>query len=156
MTNETFVTLPAVASHPVSKRKCNKTNMAKKKNKIWKFYYDRNFRKMSATTAALRRGLEFGVLHSSEGVSTISLLGSSSFAFTSIGYKCFTLLLIKRGLLSLFATLTIAALTKPSLPVNSSSTLASFQNIRFDESLFRITISPTAISGPRRIVDLRA
>ena len=112
---------------------------------------------MSATIAALRRGLAFGVVHSTEGVLTISPLGSSlSLAFTSIGNKCFTLLLIKRGLLSLFATLTIAALTRPSLPGNSSSTLASFQNIRLDESLFKITISPTAISGPRRIVDFRA
>ena len=78
--------------------KVNVTKTNTTKNKIWKFYYDRDFHKMSATTAALRVSLEFRVVHSSEGLSTISPLGSSSFAFTSIEYKCFTLLLIKRGL----------------------------------------------------------
>ena len=113
---------------------------------------------MSAKIAALRRVLVFWV-HSAGGVLVISFLSlltlSSSTAFTSIGNKCFTLRLIKRGLWSLFATLTIAALTRPSLPGNNSSTLASFQNIRFVESSFRIT-SPTATSGPQRDLDFAA
>lgn len=114
---------------------------------------------MSAMFAALRRGLSFRVEDSTEGVFTTSPIGLlSSFVLTLIGNKCFTLhtsCLIRQGLLSLFATLKIADLTRPSLP-GSSSTFASFQNIRLDELFFKITMLPRAISGLLQTLDFRA
>ena len=95
---------------------------------------------MSAKIAAKRHVL-VSIVHSAGAVHAISLLSvlalSSSAAFTLIKNNCFTLRHIKQGFRWLFTTLTIAALTRLSLPGNNSSTLASFQNIWFIKSPFR-------------------
>ena len=66
-------------------------------------------------------------------------------ARTSTGTRCWITLFRSWVFLLLLDTLTIAALTFPSFPGISCSTLPSFQNALEVESFLRMTMSPTVI-----------
>ena len=102
----------------------------------------------SALLAASQQGLQ---LESTQLTVTdsSSLVGTSSIfsSFTSIGYRCHTLLLNRLVCPFGSDTLTTAALTCWSWPVIKSFTTPSFQNSLLLASSFTTTISPFAMVG---------